>query len=492
MLWRHDRRAFLEACGWAAAAVSCSDGPLLSAPASPDAEALPDAEPPPADAGAEPDADVEPDATIEADAGAIEDAATFLDLESLPEAGDRFPLGIAAGDPTTDGMRAWARYDGASALGLVVFEEADPTSRAEAPVSLADGFAAVDVSGLRPGTWHRYGFTVNEGAGPVARSRIGRFRTAPAKGTREIVRIGASACTSNIRSRFATLERAGARTDLDLFILLGDTSYNDGADNLDEYRERYAQNLSKQGYLDVRAATGVVATWDDHEVGNNWDPETIDPAHLAVAKQAFLEHLPIRPTSPGRIWRSLSFGDTVDLFVLDGRSERRPSTRSTAGAEYLSRAQMDWLEDGLSASTAVFKLIVSSVPIAAMPSSFDLGGLLAPGDRWDGYPAAREELLGFIEGEAIEGVVFLSGDFHLAYTGWASETGVGSTVLEVLAGPGAQFPNPLDGFLRAPQFDFATREMNYAELILDPASREITIRYFGEDGDVFAERTYER
>ena len=52
------------------------------------------------------------------------------------------------------------------------------------------------------------------------------------------------------------------------------------------------------------------------------------------------------------------------------------------------------------------------------------------------------------------------------------------------------FPNPLDGLLRPPQFDFATRELNYAELMLDPSARQITVRYFDADGAMFAELQY--
>jgi alkaline phosphatase D len=237
----------------------------------------------------------------------------------------------------------------------------------------------------------------------------------------------------------------------------------------------------------------VIATWDDHEVGNNWSPETIDPELLARATQAFFEHLPIRrdEASPGRIWRKLRFGRTAEIFVLDGRSERRPSTRETDGATYLSREQMDWLKGGLAASEAVFKIVMNSVPIGNFPASFDLGSiLLDPADRWQGYPAARRELLSFIEDTPIPGVVFLSGDFHLACAGRAAPSGVGSRTLEILAGPGAQVANPLSYLLDEPQFDYATHSLNYATLALDPATRQIRVSYVGSSGSVLRELVY--
>jgi len=300
--------------------------------------------------------------------------------------------------------------------------------------------------------------------------------------------LAALACTSNGRS-MATLERVGERTDLDLLCLLGDTTYNDGARTRDQFRSRWTQNLSTAGYRRARAATSVVATWDDHEISNNWNPETVDANLLATGAATFFENLPIRrhPTDVGRVYRSLRWGLTAELFVLDCRSERRPSTRLTAGAQYLSRAQMDWLEASLSSSPAVFKIILNSVPITNFPGLFDF----TAGDRWEGYPAARREILRFIEDERIDGVVWLAGDFHLGSTGRVSPSGLGRAALEILAGPGAQAGNPLAGTLVGdPQFDFVTARSNYTAVSLDPATRTVGLSFRDGTGAVLGERSY--
>ena len=54
------------------------------------------------------------------------------------------------------------------------------------------------------------------------------------------------------------------------------------------------------------------------------------------AMAAFARNLPLRLDAPGRFWRRLSWGRTVDFFVLDARSER-----NRAAGEYISRAQAD-------------------------------------------------------------------------------------------------------------------------------------------------------
>lgn len=416
-----------------------------------------------------------------------------IDPETIGEAPrERFPLGVCAGDTDASGAVLWTRYAGDAALGAWLWPEGT-TEVIALPLAVADGGVVhVPTGALVAGAWYRYTFVESAGES-LARGPIGRFRAVPEPDATPTLTFAASACTFNIESRFRTLERAGARTDLDAYFALGDTSYNDFCTGLDDYRERWAGNLEKAGYRAIRSATSTYATWDDHEVGNNWNPETIDPTLLATARQAFFEYQPLRriAEAPERIWRNRRWGRTAEVFVLDCRSERRPSTRTTPGCEYLSRAQMDWLTGALAASPCVFKLVLNSVPISKFPSTFDLGDiLLDPADRWDGYAAARTELLSFIETNGITGVVFVSGDFHLASCGRVSPSGVGRNVLEILAGPGGQKPNPLHYLLRPPQFDFATDENNVTTLRLDPIARSLRVEYWDGAGESIESKTY--
>jgi alkaline phosphatase D len=221
----------------------------------------------------------------------------------------------------------------------------------------------------------------------------------------------------------------------------------------------------------VRRATSVLATWDDHEVDNNFDPETRD---LTNPKQVFFESLPLRRVdgAPDRIWRSARWGLTAEIFVLDCRGERRPSAD-----EYLSRAQMDWLKAGLMSSPCTFKLIMNSVPIADFPFPSE-------DDRWEGYPAQRTEILSFIDDQAIGGVLWIAGDFHLACIGSVSRDGPGSTQTEVLAGPGAQVGNPGAWVLGEPQFQWASTTNNYTTFELDPSRPRIRVLWHDGDGSV--------
>lgn len=461
---RTSRRRFLKSTAFTAAALatgcggadvgSDDGGGVLDADVPrPDAGApVPDAGSPPADAGPPPEQVLEPEETPETDA---------------------FGIGVASGDVLPSSAVLWTRYEGAAPLALVVWEMdgARYVRQWSADVTPSDGgFVHHEQSALSPGRPYRYAFFEMEGTRRVARSAIGRFRAALAPDALEPVTFGAVSCTANRRSK-DTLERAGERTDLDFFLCLGDTTYNDGSSTVSEFRAKWAESLGSAGWLAVRRATSLLASWDDHEVDNNFDPERLD---LSIPTGVFFENLPLRrdPVARNRIWKSVRWGLTAEVFVLDCRGERRRSTRGTED-QYLSRAQMDWLKAGLAESPCVFKLIVSSVPIGAFPF---------PGadDRWEGYPRQRTEILSFIDERAIEGVLWIGGDFHFASVGRVSASGPGSTQHEVLAGPGAQLGNPAALLCRPPQFDWASTTSNYTSFELLPARR--TIRVVWHDG----------
>jgi len=393
-----------------------------------------------------------------------------------------FPLGVSAGDIGGTHAVLWTRYAGSAPLvayawrveGEAYVEELGPF-----PAIPDDGFVHVAIEGLRAGAQYRYTFFEGE---RTARSKIGRFRAAIADGATDVITFGAISCV-NKSNNDSAVARAADHAGLDAFLFLGDNAYCDGADNVAEYRALYASHFGRPAHVDLRASTGMYITWDDHEVGNDWNPETIDSAKLAAAFQTFFEHAPCArvATAPDRIWRSARWGKTVEVFVLDCRSERKPSTRNGATAQYISPEQLAWLEQGLAASPCRFKLVMNSVPITNMPNVWDLYKI----DRWEAYAAQRTRILKHIDDQQIEGVLWLSGDFHLAFISKVATSGPGSTQREVLCGPGAQGANALLPSLLAPQFSFTTGTNNFTTLRFDPALGEVRIGYIDGDGSEF-------
>lgn len=379
---------------------------------------------------------------------------------------DKFVLGVASGDATADSVILWTYYEGFYPLKVCVWTEDRKGLWADA-TRTDGGYVQMEIRGLSPFTRYRYAFSEMGFDGqPVAQSTVGYFKTAPAADSLVSIRFGAVSC---VKYKFEpTILEEAAKQDLDFFIHNGDNAYNDGLVTLDEFRGGWSRTLQKKGYLELRRSMGMIATMDDHEISDDFDMERIDAAKYQAGRQSFFEHTPLRRNVayPDRIWRKLSWGKTLDVFVLDCRTERRPSQN-----QYISQAQMDWLKSGLRESAAMFKIIMNSVPISEYPMWF-----LMRHDRWQGYPEQRTEILEFIDSEQIQNLLWVSGDFHFTSYGRVSTSGAGSTQMEVLAGPGAQNPNRLGEPLRAySQFDWIHFKNSYITVNCDVDTQKMDV-----------------
>jgi alkaline phosphatase D len=184
-----------------------------------------------------------------------------------------------------------------------------------------------------------------------------------------------------------------------------------------------------------------IPQWDDHEVVNNWsdakdllgDSRYVEknvPLLVSRATQAFLEYAPIRPhgaEESERIYRKLSYGKLLDVFVLDMRSYRGPNTNNLQPTEgpdtvFLGNDQIDWFLEELEESKAVWKVIAADMPIGLNVSDDYVN---KPPQRWeaiangnDGVPAGRElefaRIFSKIKDEKIHNVVWLTADVHYA------------------------------------------------------------------------------
>jgi alkaline phosphatase D len=152
--------------------------------------------------------------------------------------------------------------------------------------------------------------------------------------------------------------------------------------------------------------------------------------------------MPIRtqPTPEGkepfeRIYRTLPYGDLVDVICIDARYIGRdpevpsPSSDTQRPADpaavndptrnLLGVAQREWLFAQLKGSTARYRLIANSVMFGQLHAAAGLkangGGTIINGDQWDGYRAEQNRVLEFLRAEAIDDVIVLTGDIHSAW-----------------------------------------------------------------------------
>jgi alkaline phosphatase D len=146
----------------------------------------------------------------------------------------------------------------------------------------------------------------------------------------------------------------------------------------------------------------------------------------ARAGQSFHEMFPIRSSvaEPGLIYRSISYGPHLDIFMLDERSYRGPNNdnnQTTYGPDsyFIGPEQLAWLKRALLASRATWKVIASDMPIGIIVEDDAVNHkgseAIAQGD---GPALGREleiaDLLRFIKAAGIRNTVWVTADVHYA------------------------------------------------------------------------------
>ncbi|MXP09583.1 alkaline phosphatase D family protein [Pseudoblastomonas halimionae] len=388
-----------------------------------------------------------------------------------------FKLGVAAGDPSSDGFVIWTRiapepfeqHAGAPSSALPVQWEVAEDDRFRNVVAKGEALARpelghsvhVELAGLKSDRPYWYRFVVGSD-----RSLTGRARTLPAAGASvDRLRFGVCGC-QHYESGYYTAYRELAQDDDLAFVYhYGDFIYEYAYDynygpkrlpvpkvrehrlrelySVDDYREHYAQYLLDLDLQAARSAHAVVPTFDDHEVQNNWvqdfsqDP-SVPPEIFALrrqaAMQAWYENMPVRrsmiPNGPLILAnRQLTFGSLAAINVLDTRSFRsnqpcddRWGVTPCEGvydkdAQVLGQAQERWLDDNLMRSDTRWNGIAQQVMMMPLNRrTYDDQPERAYNlDSWAGYDVPRKRLMKRLEN--VPNAVVLTGDEHQNYAG---------------------------------------------------------------------------
>lgn len=400
-----------------------------------------------------------------------------FDFSAYTEDIDTFPTASITGVIEQVSAVAGTTANTAGPFRLVLVDEDFALVSEQDVVPSSTGSIRVSLTGLAPG--QRYAWALLE---DDRRSAVAQFLTAPPDGSLDPLTVGISACNGSSNDPWPSLQALAAER-VDLFLHLGDMAYNDAATTEAEYRDSWRWYLSGDGFRQVYASAGMLATWDDHEVTNDWDPDSVEATRVQIAKDSFFEHLPSWQSSEGHIWRSYRWGLTAEIFLLDCRSERVPDSRERDDAEYISAAQLEWLTAALADSPCHFKIVMNSVPITNMPWIWDI----AASDRWEGYAAQRTALLDHLRDNAIENVWFVAGDFHVNFTGLVQPDGDGvlARTYEIACTGGNSNPLgwSLEPFYPA-QFQFSNAESRAVTLRFDPDLDVVIVRFHNDDGSI--------
>ena len=207
----------------------------------------------------------------------------------------------------------------------------------------------------------------------------------------------------------------------DLFIFMGDNVYADKG-GLPMMREKYGLLKQSRFFQGLRAQGGIMATWDDHDFGQN--DGGADYPQKREAQQEFWNWLDEPTDSPRRQKEGVydaqvhgPEGQRVQVIMLDTRYFRSPLKRvpkeqAMVGGPYVStddtsatmlgEAQWRWLEKVLQ-QPAELRLVVSSVQFVA-----EVHG----GECWANMPHEQVRMMDVLRRTKANGVIILSGDRH--------------------------------------------------------------------------------
>ncbi|ODM50662.1 alkaline phosphatase [Vibrio harveyi] len=419
-----------------------------------------------------------------------------------------FEYGVASGDPTQTQVIIWSRVTTAASYVDVTWQvsRSEDFSTVEQSGTFTtdtsrDFTVKVDVQNLNPSTQYYYRFMVGE-----TTSIVGMTQTLP-EGSVDKASMAVVSCANYPAGYFNVYKeilKQHQTESFDVVLHLGDYIYEYGAGGyasedaarlgrepskgtecitLDDYRKRYAQYRQDQDLQALHAALPMIAVWDDHELANDaWkngaenhqDNEGSFVDRRAAAAAAWTEWLPVRENTFSNmlIYRQFSFGDLINLMMLDTRlvgrdqpldyfSLNAPTMDAIGGLvaqsrsadrELLGTEQLAWLMNAFNSQDAKWNVLGQQVLMSRMelPSSVMLAmfqlfnatdeqkmdALLAVNsaisnyladpssdtiklpynlDAWDGYYVERERV--YEIAKASEGhFVCLAGDTHNAWT----------------------------------------------------------------------------
>ncbi|MBS0041435.1 alkaline phosphatase D family protein [Shewanella sp. M16] len=335
----------------------------------------------------------------------------------------QFLHGIASGDPAVDAVILWTRVTPESEGDVKVswqvasdaaFSQLVTTGETVTNAS-RDYTVKIDARGLRAGQTYFYRFMTGDKT-----SVVGKTRTLP-EGDVSSVKLAVMSCANFPAGYFNVYELAAAQDDLDAVVHLGDYIYEYARGGyasehaaelgrevlpanelltLSDYRTRHGQYHTDASLQKLHAKVPFITVWDDHEVANDTWRDSAEnhnegEGDFAVRKeaalQAYFEWLPIRPWREGNheeIYRSFSYGNLIDLHMLDTRVLARdkqldyadymdPTTGSFAGDRFLADVtsttrtmlgltQLLWLQGTLLQSTGKWQVLGQQVLMGKM------------------------------------------------------------------------------------------------------------------------------
>ncbi|QLG49506.1 alkaline phosphatase D family protein [Natrinema halophilum] len=421
------------------------------------------------------------------EARSVSDRSVF-EFDETVDPNETFPQSVASGGPTESGVILWTRLSTEAAdsdrpMGVqvaaddefeaIVYEGTVPAERIS---SAHDNTVSVDLDGrLESNRFYFYRFIYDGVA-----TRTGRCRTLPAPDeSPDSLSVAVLTCQDYQNGYYGAYHHVAAE-DVDFVVHLGDFVYEsadgsytapnagiaDGrdfdlpsgeplAESLADFRTLYRTYKRDELLQDGLERHTFVYGWDDHEVGNNryWNYETGAPVlpdkngggqpsvateFTANGIQAWIEYTPVRVEFDGsestlhdqlELWRTVRFGDLLDLAVTDERLYRDGppcedgrrifcTDEEAQGRTMLGSEQKRDFKRWVSESDAIWTVWANEVltmPLTIGDGSNQVELFL---DSWDGFQHERKELMQHVADADPQNFVALTGDLHASLAGY--------------------------------------------------------------------------
>lgn len=284
----------------------------------------------------------------------------------------------------------------------------------------------------------------------------------------------------------------------ELFLMLGDNIYGDTHD-MSVLKAKYELLGQQPGFQKLMATCPIAATWDDHDFGAN-DAGAEYP-EKKESQKIFLDFFRVpatddRHTRDG-VYSSAVYGPPgkrVQVILLDTRFFRSPlkkgfDTREAgdgyrgvygpnrdSNATILGDTQWKWLEEQLNVPAEI-RIIGSSFQVLSDQHGWEM---------WGNFPEERTRLFQLLKTTRASGVIFLSGDRHLAELACLpanASFGIGYPVYEVTSSSlnqpsgnftksGVRFANEINPY----RVGLTYFDVNFGNVLIDWSQTDPAIR----------------
>ncbi|MDE0860430.1 MAG: alkaline phosphatase D family protein [Akkermansiaceae bacterium] len=252
-------------------------------------------------------------------------------------------------------------------------------------------------------------------------STLNAQRTSEVHSEKTITRIAFGSC-NNPRDKAKPVFDAILEKQADVFIFLGDNIYGDTQD-MDVLKKKYQELEAVEDFRKLRKNTTMLATWDDHDYGDNDGGNTYPKRKQS--QKVFLDFFKEPADSLRRkregIYASYSFGEkgkVCQILVLDTRYFRDLIPRATkhtgpvgwygptkdTSKTLLGEAQWKWLDAQLQIPADV-RIIASSIQLISYEKGME---------NWGNVPHEQKRLFNLLKKHKAHHTFGISGDVHFA------------------------------------------------------------------------------